>query len=93
MHAGGRQSVRLQDNLLQGRTMTDTAVLFEVRAERADPRSRLWTWAIYRIGARAPTRRSMPIFETDASAIEAGDQVIVALQQRALRSSFVRPGV
>ena len=73
--------------------MLSDGVLFEVRAERADPGSRLWTWAIYRTGALTPSRRSRPIFETDAAAIEAGGQVIVALQNRAMRSSFVRPGV
>lgn len=73
--------------------MPSDGVLFEVRAERANPGSRLWTWAIYRNGALTPSRRSQPIFATDAAAIEAGGQVVVAMQNRALRSSFVRPGV
>ena len=74
-------------------TMPSDRVLFEVRAERADPGSRLWTWAIYRTGALTPSRRSRPIFETDAAAIEAGGQVILAMRTRASRSSFGRPGV
>ena len=66
--------------------------MFQVRAERSEPRAMLWSWAIYRTGAVTPTRRSMSMFATDAEAVQAGDQVIADLRRRASHSSFVRPG-
>ena len=66
--------------------------MFEVRAERSEGRSR-WSWAIYRPGATRPLRRSVPIFSSDADALEAGGQVVTELQRRATRPSYVKPGV